>query len=244
LLKAIELPEKSTLLDFAYHIHQEIGDKAVGGRVNGVFSALHKELKSGDIVEINVNKMQRPRRGWLKFVVSGRARSKIKQGVRKYENIPVPKKIFVAKKREEELDNVVFSNEFPHAKLVLAKCCSPIPEEEIVAVMRTPRLFSVHSKNCSEVEKLKRKLIPVHWKESFNRPLKIKAHARERAGILADILNTITSGGFVVKEAKIKMLESGMVECGFVVVPKELSEVVRMIDRIKKVRGVKKVFFG
>jgi len=242
--KAIELPEKASLLDFAYSIHQEIGDKSVGGRINGIFSGLQKELNNGDVVEIITNKIQRPRRDWLKFVVSGRARSKIKRGLKRYENLPAPKKIPMKNREKEELENVVLCEEFPHANLILAKCCSPTPKDDIVGVMKTQRIFSVHKKDCPEIQRAKDKFVQVFWKETFNAPLKIHVQARDRSGILADILNTIISGGFIVKEAKIKSLEGGIAGCSFVVVPKELNEVVRMIERIKKVRGVRKIWFG
>ena len=75
----IDLPEDSTPIDFAYHIHTEIGDKATTARVNNQIASLDAALKSGDMVEIIVEKGRRgPNRDWLKFVKTRAARDKIK----------------------------------------------------------------------------------------------------------------------------------------------------------------------
>jgi guanosine-3',5'-bis(diphosphate) 3'-pyrophosphohydrolase len=81
----IELPKGSTPVDFAYYIHTELGNTCVGAKVNGIMVPLDHELKTGDLVEIITSKNQKPRRDWLKFVVTERARSKIKSFLRKEE---------------------------------------------------------------------------------------------------------------------------------------------------------------
>jgi len=75
----IDLPENSTPVDFAYHIHSQIGDKAGAARVNNQMTSLDTPLKSGDMVEIIVERNRRgPNRDWLKFVKTRAARDKIK----------------------------------------------------------------------------------------------------------------------------------------------------------------------
>lgn len=75
-----ELPERSTSVDFAYAVHTEIGNKAVGALVNDQIATLDQELKNGDMVEIIVEKNRKgPNKDWLKFVKTNRARDKIKQ---------------------------------------------------------------------------------------------------------------------------------------------------------------------
>ena len=76
---AKELPEGSTILDFAYSVHEEVGNRSVGAKVNGKFVPLRHKLVKGDVVEIVTNKKQRPRRSWLKIVKSGGARQKIRE---------------------------------------------------------------------------------------------------------------------------------------------------------------------
>ena len=80
----IDLPENSTPIDFAYHIHTEIGDKAMASRVNNQMASLDTPLKSGDMVEIIIDKRRKgPNRDWLKFVKTRAAREKIKAGTPK-----------------------------------------------------------------------------------------------------------------------------------------------------------------
>ena len=73
------LPSGATLLDFAFSIHSGLGCKCTGGRVNGKAVQIRDRLKTGDNVEILTSKNQRPGRDWLSWVVTSKARTKIKQ---------------------------------------------------------------------------------------------------------------------------------------------------------------------
>ncbi|MCH2235228.1 MAG: RelA/SpoT family protein [Crocinitomicaceae bacterium] len=75
------LPKKATTLDFAFDIHTDIGLSCIGAKVNGKLLPLSHQLKSGDQVEIITSKKQRPKEDWLKFVVTARARAKIKSSL-------------------------------------------------------------------------------------------------------------------------------------------------------------------
>jgi GTP pyrophosphokinase len=78
-----DLPEGSTSIDFAYEVHTEVGNKAVGVLVNDKMSSLDKPLQNGDSVEIITDKNRKgPNRDWLKFVKTARARDKIKSSSR------------------------------------------------------------------------------------------------------------------------------------------------------------------
>lgn len=76
------LPSKSTALDFAYNIHSEIGNQSIGAKVNHRLVALNHILQNGDQVEIITSKKQEPRKEWLEFVVTARARSYIKDALK------------------------------------------------------------------------------------------------------------------------------------------------------------------
>ncbi len=242
--KAIEMPKKSTLLDFAYYIHQEIGNHATGGRINGIFSPLKKELNSGDVIEIITNKHQRPRRDWLKFVISSRAKNGICKTIKKHGDLPASKSLSIKPKEKKTFENIIFSKEFPTSNFILAKCCSPLPKEELAGIIKSQRKILVHSKNCEKIKNIQDKTIPVFWKESFNMLIKIIVQASDRSGILADILNTISREGFIIKEANAKLLSHDVAECFFVVVPKKLDNIIKLIKKIKHVRGVTKISFG
>ncbi|MFH1351341.1 MAG: bifunctional (p)ppGpp synthetase/guanosine-3',5'-bis(diphosphate) 3'-pyrophosphohydrolase [Pseudomonadota bacterium] len=91
-----EFPKGATPVDFAYSIHSEVGDKCVGARVNGRMVPLRYQLKNGDIMEIITSTKQHPRKDWLDFVKTSRAKTKIRQWIKnqgKDESVNLGKEI-------------------------------------------------------------------------------------------------------------------------------------------------------
>ncbi len=74
-----QLQAGSTLLDFAFEIHTEVGSTCVGGKVNGRNVTLKQVLHNGDHVSVLTSKNQKPKQDWLSFVISSKAKTKIKQ---------------------------------------------------------------------------------------------------------------------------------------------------------------------
>jgi guanosine-3',5'-bis(diphosphate) 3'-pyrophosphohydrolase len=74
----LSLPRGATVVDFAYAIHSDVGDRTVAARINGEQVPLRSELKNGDVVEVVTASISRPNPAWLSFVRTGRARSKIR----------------------------------------------------------------------------------------------------------------------------------------------------------------------
>ena len=77
-----KLPEGATILDFAFDIHSNLGCTCSGGKVNGRAVPIREQLHNGDIVEILTHKGQQPKADWLNFVVTSKAKSKIKSVIR------------------------------------------------------------------------------------------------------------------------------------------------------------------
>lgn len=77
-----ELPAGSTPIDFAYSIHSQVGNRCAGAKVNGRIVPLKYKLTSGDTVDIITSHSQMPNKDWLKFVVTQRAKSRIKQWIK------------------------------------------------------------------------------------------------------------------------------------------------------------------
>ncbi|MFA6461713.1 MAG: HD domain-containing protein [Candidatus Woesearchaeota archaeon] len=238
-----ELPLGSTVLDFAFAVHEEVGHHAVGGRINGKFVPLRSEVKKGDVVEVVTNKNQRPHRSWLKIVRSTGSRQKIRKFLREVEKLPdmhyrLPKQVVM-----EEQGVLTEAKKYPTALCLLAKCCSPLPGDEVVGFITKRRVISVHLPECRAAVKEKERWINVEWKNSFAQKIKFYVVAFERSGLLADLLHTIATAHFEVKEAKAKLLNMGEMECSFLVVPRDLDFVKEMVRRVRKVKGVKKIYF-
>jgi RelA/SpoT family (p)ppGpp synthetase len=93
----IQLPKGATPVDFAYAVHTDLGDQTVGAKVNGRVMPLRTPLENGDQVEILVSKAQHPQPAWLSFVVTGKARAKIRRFVKskeREETIALGRKIY------------------------------------------------------------------------------------------------------------------------------------------------------
>lgn len=88
------LPQGATALDFAFDIHTEIGEHCLGAKVNQKLVPLNFELKNGDQVEILTSSKQKPNESWLQYVVSSKAKSKIKDALKE------ERKVFIDEGRE------------------------------------------------------------------------------------------------------------------------------------------------
>ena len=80
--KLLVLPGNSSVLDFAFEIHSQLGAQCLGAKVNQKLVPLSHTLKNGDQIEIITSKSQKPTEDWLKFVVTAKARSKIRESLR------------------------------------------------------------------------------------------------------------------------------------------------------------------
>ena len=79
------LPARATVLDFAFNIHSGLGVRCSGGRINGKAVSIREKLKTGDVVDIMSGKNQKPSSDWLSFVVTSKARNRIKQELNEEE---------------------------------------------------------------------------------------------------------------------------------------------------------------
>jgi len=82
--KMITLPKGSTVLDFAYNIHSEIGDHSIAANVNNQLSQLDRKLYKGDQVEIITSEAQHPQEKWFEFLATATAKSRLRNGIKEY----------------------------------------------------------------------------------------------------------------------------------------------------------------
>ena len=115
----IALPEGATLLDFADAIHSDLGEKCVGGTVNGKRAAISQVLQSKDEVKVETAENQNPREDWLDFVKTQRAKQFIKRYLQKQQDKilenkgrDILKPLFVSQDRDEDFDSLEKSRAF------------------------------------------------------------------------------------------------------------------------------------
>jgi guanosine-3',5'-bis(diphosphate) 3'-pyrophosphohydrolase len=117
-----ELPVGSTPVDFAYGIHTQVGHRCIGAKVNTRIVPLKFILRNGDTVEIITSQTQKPSRDWLKFVITQRAKSRIKQWIKAEE-----------RKQSIELGTKLLDEELKRHNLSL----SILKSEEIQTVLKS-----------------------------------------------------------------------------------------------------------
>lgn len=110
--KVMQLPRGSTPIDFAYSVHSEVGDNCTGAKINGRIVPLRTELQNGDVVEIMTTPNSKPSRDWLNYVVTAKARNRIRHWIseqQRVESIELGRKLL-----EKEADRF----KVPHKKLL------------------------------------------------------------------------------------------------------------------------------
>jgi len=165
----IDLPEGATPVDFAFHIHSEVGVHCQGARVDGKMVALDTSLQNGQVVEIITQKNARPSRDWLKFVRTHQAKDRIRQWLTRHQE-----KLSGIKETEEEVKKETPKQEplrpisrprvlKPIAEVAgdakitttLAKCCQPQPPQPIRGYITLNQRITVHRANCYNLAKIK-----------------------------------------------------------------------------------------
>lgn len=169
------LPAESTVLDFAYALHTNLGDHCIGAKVNYNIVPVDKILENGDQVEIITSKRQMPKSEWLEFVRTSKARRSIRDFLRsetkdtvppKDSKAPINRNLTEFQQRVSEeianksLDQLIDEqlNETPNVflldekyemiKYVLADCCNPIPGDQVVGFQVSDDRIVVHQTNC------------------------------------------------------------------------------------------------
>ena len=112
----MKLPFGSTALDFAFDIHTDIGAKCIGAKVNHKLVPLSYKLQNGDQVEIITSEKQKPKEEWLNFVITSKAKAKIKITLRE-------QKIQIAEAGKELLVSKLNALKIPYNPQQLSKIC-------------------------------------------------------------------------------------------------------------------------
>jgi len=265
------MPANATALDFAFDIHSDLGSKCIGAKVNNKLVPLSHNLSNGDQVEIITSKKQKVNDEWLKFVVTAKAKSKIKQLLkeekreaslvgkewleRKFKQAGFPfnaeklnaltnyfryqssldlfyaisnekfdrskldlEAVFhqaphlkesqkhvsgtgAVKKKLYSAETILFGESMDELDFGLARCCNPIPGDEIIGFITVGEGIKVHRTSCPNAIKLSSnygyRIIKATW---ANTPVKsqnaflagIKVTGIDDVGIISKITDTIS----------------------------------------------------
>ncbi|MCS6789119.1 MAG: RelA/SpoT family protein [Patescibacteria group bacterium] len=152
----LDLPNGSTPVDFAYHIHSEVGNSCVGAKVNDKIVPLNYKLKSGDIVEILTQKNKKPSEDWLSFVCTSIAKDHIKSALKQknnFKNLPSKTEIrIVALSNKELIKNISSIILRSHFNILSFKT------EDVYSKSYQINRIEIDSTNKEKIEKLILKL--------------------------------------------------------------------------------------
>ncbi|MDB4584881.1 RelA/SpoT family protein, partial [Draconibacterium sp.] len=273
----ISMPQNSTIIDFAYDIHTDLGNKCIGAKINLKLVPISHVLQSGDQIEILTSENQTPKLEWLKFTNTTKARGKIKAAFKlekkkhielgksiieeeiKKANAPLTsnnlKKIighynlnnkdqlysevgtgfikldkideilgkksknklvkywnitFGGRKKEDEIVNqkdirkinntetFLLKEEQDNSRYSLAKCCNPIPGEQVIGYLSADDHVNIHKNGCKELAKYManhgERIIAAKWtkfkKQSYLTRLQLNGF--DRVGIVNQVTTIIS----------------------------------------------------
>lgn len=309
-------PKGATPIDFAYSVHTDVGNQCVGAKINRNIVPLKYQLQNGDTVEIITQTGHHPSKDWLKYAVTSRAISKIRNWVKTEErnkSIALGKDILEKefKKQHLKFSQIVKSEELKKiyadysigtiddlmaivgygkvsAKRIVnrflpeevtkaaevtpekdkkksqaspsvgisltgiedimvrfARCCHPIPGDEILGYISRGRGITVHTENCVNIEEMDpERIVDVEWnvskKQTF--PVNMMVICSDKKGLLAELSAVISGMDINISHAEIDTKPDDMQAiCSFKLDVNDLNQFNQVLNAIKKLKSVKSV---
>jgi guanosine-3',5'-bis(diphosphate) 3'-pyrophosphohydrolase len=208
-----ELPEGATAIDFAYHIHTEVGNHTMGAKADGSIIPLKKPLKNAQVIEVITGQNAHPHVNWIKYAKTARAGQKIrhwlnqnspglitdqdadkkKQGhepVEHKKKKEIPQKSFIDEKRV----GIVINHE-RNILIRFSRCCNPAPGDSIIGYISRGRGITIHRTDCKNlgfIKEIDERKISVEWETIHAKAIKrFKVNARDTEDIFSEIEGAI-----------------------------------------------------
>ena len=253
-----ELAEGATPLDFAYHVHSDIGHHCIGARVNGKLVPLRYNLQTGDVVEILTSRSQTPHLDWLDVVVTGKARTRIRQKLRELGELEpheaqlrrdVVRVLPETKPRIRHVDDATRERMIrvdgnKGIQVQFAKCCSPMPGHAIIGYATKMPGITIHRADCPNFARTKRdpaRIIGASWDGEEHIEIGMRVTTGQRPNVLADITNAIRPMNISITRAQFHPGENGKSLFEFVFEAPDRDSVARVAATLKQVPGVVEV---
>jgi GTP pyrophosphokinase len=318
------LPYGATALDFAFEIHTQVGSKCIGAKVNNKLVPINYVLKNGDQIEILTSQKQKPHEDWLRFVVSSKAKARIKDelkedkkkaaeegkeiihrklkqlreeptqplieqmrdhfkapthfdlyfrvgagfintaDIKKFvENRPAVSPIKArpnlqvgdAKTFEQEIsrikgryeDILLIGEDMDVVDYKLAKCCTPIPGDDVFGFVTVNEGIKIHRTNCPNSPELLshhgNRVVKAKWTSqhevAFLTGLKIRG--TDRVGLINDVTKVISDELKVNMSSMSIHTDSGIFEGEIMLYVNDTRHLEQLISKLDQVEGVVKV---
>lgn len=264
--EVIELSRGATPLDFAYMIHTDVGHQCFGARVNGAMVPLRYHLQTGDVVEIITSKNQKPHVDWLDVVVTGRARTRIRQKLRELGELPPigrepsPKdSLLLLSKRsnssakasaksagqdEAARDSLIRVEGGSDLEVQFAKCCAPMPGQPVIGYITKRQGITIHRAECRFLEgtdRDSRRMVEASWEGDRMVEMALQVTMGSRPNVLADITSAMRPINIDITYAEYRPAEDGDSVFVFVFESPDQTSVDRVIKTLRTVSGVTEV---
>ena len=306
-------PKGATPIDYAFSIHTDVGNQCIGAKVNRNIVPIKYQLQNGDTIEIITQTGHHPSKDWLKFAVTSRARSKIKNWIKTEErskSIDLGKDLlekefkrhhlkFTAVARSEEIkkiydeyglnsledlmvsvgygkispkhvvrlflpEEIARGEEIPAEKpkkkappistpgisltgiedvmVHYAKCCNPIPGDEIVGYISRGRGINIHTAQCPHIQEFdSERVVDVQWsiREKHTYPVGMRVVCKDQKGLVAELSAIISAMDINISHAEIDTrLHDMQAICDFKLDVNDLSQFNQVVSAIKKLKSV------
>ncbi len=253
-----ELPEGATPLDFAYHVHSDIGHHCIGAKVNGKLVPLRYNLQTGDAVEILTSRAQKPHLDWLEIVITGKARTRIRQRLRELGDLEPLEgqlrrdtvRILPETKRkipqvdDATRDKLIRIEGSKGIAVQFAKCCRPMPGHAVIGYATKSPGITIHRADCRNFANTKRdpsRIIEASWDGEEHVEIGMRVTTGQRPNMLADITNAIRPMNISITQAQFLPSANGKSHFEFVFEAPDRDSIARVAATIRTVPGVVEV---
>ncbi len=253
-----ELPEGATPLDFAYGVHSDIGHHCIGAKVNGRLVPLRYNLQTGDAVEILTSRAQKPHLDWLEIVITGKARTRIRQRLRELGELePLEGQLRrdTVKVLPETKPKIRQVDDATRDKLIriegskgiavnFAKCCRPMPGHAVIGYATKSPGITIHRADCRNFANTQRdpsRIIEASWDGEEHVETGMRVTTGQRPNMLADITNAIRPMNISITQAQFTPGDNGKCLFEFIFEAPDRDSVARVAATIRTVPGVVEV---
>ena len=217
--KPINLPQRATVLDFAFELHNSIGAHAQYAKVNGKLCSVKTELHHGDCVEVGVNPDFAPRPDWLDCVQTYKAKSFLRSYLGQIKSIPNNRCL----------------------------CCHPLPGNEVIGFRELDGTITIHKRDCAlairQASQDGDSIVSVDFPEDKDvfYPVRINVRAVDRYHLLIDLVDCITNGMKLSISSLNTETVDEIADCTINFSVHSFSELQKVIASISSIDGVDEV---